>query len=153
MINLSKPEVRTEENGILYLSRTAEQVKSDLQRILEKFPNWDDSFAAHWRKILSAKVPICPACGEPGGPLRKTAEGKVLGCDRCLVISGYYEFEPGNDLIGLKEAAEILGWDPRKVATYRARGSFPEPIAELAAGPVWQRKQIEDYKKAKQARE
>ena len=51
------------------------------------------------------------------------------------------------DLVGLKEAAEILGWDPRRVSTYRSRGTFPEPIAELASGPVWVRDQIEKYKK------
>jgi hypothetical protein len=54
------------------------------------------------------------------------------------------------DLVGVKEAAEILGWDPRKVATYRSRGRFPEPIAVLAMGPVWYRQQIEDYKKSRE---
>ena len=54
--------------------------------------------------------------------------------------------ESDDQLVGVKEAAEILGWDPRRVATYRSRGSFPEPIAELAAGPVWTRRQIEKLK-------
>lgn len=54
-----------------------------------------------------------------------------------------------DQLVGVKEAAEILGWDPRRVTTYRSRGSFPEPVAELAMGPVWLRKQIEGYKKQK----
>ena len=53
-------------------------------------------------------------------------------------------------LVGLKEAAEILGWDKRKVATYRKRGAFPEPMQNLASGPVWTRKQIEDFKKEKE---
>lgn len=52
-----------------------------------------------------------------------------------------------DDLLGLKEAAQLLGWDPRKVATYRSRGRFPEPIAKLAMGPVWRKFQIEEYKK------
>ena len=50
------------------------------------------------------------------------------------------------DLIGHKEAAAMLGWDPRRITTYRQRGSFPEPIAQLASGPVWTRQQIEDWK-------
>lgn len=49
------------------------------------------------------------------------------------------------DLVGQKEAAAMLGWDPRRVTTYRQRGSFPEPIQQLAAGPVWTRQQIEDW--------
>jgi hypothetical protein len=40
-------------------------------------------------------------------------------------------------LVGVAEAAAILGWDKRRVSTYVARGSFPEPLAELAGGRVW----------------
>ena len=50
-------------------------------------------------------------------------------------------------LVGTKEAAEILGWDRRKVATYQGRGLLPEPVARLATGPVWTRRQIEEYAK------
>jgi len=49
-------------------------------------------------------------------------------------------------LVGYAEAAEILGWDKRRVGVYIQRGAFPEPIQRLASGPVWTRKQIEDYK-------
>lgn len=51
------------------------------------------------------------------------------------------------DLVGLAEAAEILGWDRRRVSVYISRGKFPEPIARVAAGPLWTRRQIEEYKK------
>lgn len=51
------------------------------------------------------------------------------------------------DLIGLAEAAEILGWDRRRVSVYIRRGKFPEPVARVAAGPLWTRQQIEEYKK------
>jgi SAM-dependent methyltransferase len=40
-------------------------------------------------------------------------------------------------LVGVAEAATILGWDKRRVATYIQRGSFPEPLASLASGRVW----------------
>ena len=49
------------------------------------------------------------------------------------------------DLVGSKEAGEILGWDTQRVSNYRRRGSFPVPISELAMGPVWTRSQIEEY--------
>ncbi|WP_127580777.1 hypothetical protein [Paenibacillus koleovorans] len=49
-------------------------------------------------------------------------------------------------LVGLAEAAEILGWDKRKVSTYIQRGSFPAPLSQLASGPIWTYKQIEDYR-------
>jgi hypothetical protein len=50
------------------------------------------------------------------------------------------------DLLGVKEAADLLKWDKRRVATYIKRGSFPEPVLKLAAGQFWERKQIEEYK-------
>lgn len=40
-------------------------------------------------------------------------------------------------LVGVAEAAAVLAWDKRRVATYVKRGSFPEPVAELAGGRVW----------------
>lgn len=54
------------------------------------------------------------------------------------------------DLVGVSEVAQLLGWDRRKVATYAARGAFPEPIVRVAAGPLWTRRQIEEYKRQRQ---
>lgn len=48
-------------------------------------------------------------------------------------------------IIGRTEAAQILGWDPRHIDTYRNRGKFPEPITVLSCGPIWQRGQIEKF--------
>ncbi|MEB8637783.1 hypothetical protein P4H32_29310 [Bacillus cereus] len=49
-------------------------------------------------------------------------------------------------LVGVNEAAEILGWKKQKIVTYISRGVFPEPIQRLASGPIWTKKQIEDYR-------
>ncbi len=49
-------------------------------------------------------------------------------------------------LVGVTEAAAILGWDKRKIATYMKRGVFPAPIQKLASGSIWTLKQIEDYR-------
>ena len=48
-------------------------------------------------------------------------------------------------LAGIAEAAEIMGWDKRRVVTYIDRGHFPEPIAWLAGGRVWLREDVEAY--------
>ena len=40
-------------------------------------------------------------------------------------------------LVGVAEAAELLGWDKRRVITYVDRGAFPAPLASLAGGRVW----------------
>lgn len=49
------------------------------------------------------------------------------------------------DLVGVSEAAAILGWDRRRVATYAERGSFPEPLARLSSGRVWRRDDVEAF--------
>jgi hypothetical protein len=48
-------------------------------------------------------------------------------------------------LVGVTEAAAILGWDRRRVITYVDRGKFPEPVARLASGRVWRRSDVEGY--------
>ncbi len=53
------------------------------------------------------------------------------------------EVEPA--LVGVAEAAEVLGWDKRRIFTYLGRGSFPEPVAALASGRVWRRHDIEAF--------
>jgi len=51
-------------------------------------------------------------------------------------------------LVGVAEAAAILGWDRRRVVTYVDRGSFPDPVAHLASGRVWRREDVEAFARA-----
>ena len=37
-------------------------------------------------------------------------------------------------VVGVAEAAEIMGWDKRRVVTYIDRGSFPEPLDDARVG-------------------
>ncbi|HEY6566108.1 MAG TPA: hypothetical protein VI341_01205 [Actinomycetota bacterium] len=48
-------------------------------------------------------------------------------------------------VVGVAEAAEIMGWDKRRVITYIDRGSFPEPIITLASGRIWLREDVSSY--------
>jgi hypothetical protein len=64
---------------------------------------------------------------------------EAVGEDAALTI----EVVP--DLVGVAEAAEIMGWDKRRVITYIDRGHFPEPIASLAGGRIWLREDVEAY--------
>ena len=56
-------------------------------------------------------------------------------------------------IAGVAEAAEIMGWDKRRVVTYIDRGSFPEPITTLASGRIWLREDVESYAEAWRARQ
>jgi hypothetical protein len=67
---------------------------------------------------------------------------RVAGEDTMLTV----EVTPA--LVGVAEAAAILGWDRRRVITYVDRGSFPVPVAGLASGRVWRRDDVELFARA-----
>ncbi len=56
-------------------------------------------------------------------------------------------------LAGVAEAAQVMGWDKRRVITYISRGRFPEPLQALASGRVWTRSSIEDFAREWNARQ
>jgi hypothetical protein len=56
-------------------------------------------------------------------------------------------------LAGVAEAAQIMGWDKRRVITYIDRGRFPDPIQSLASGRVWLRSDVERFAKEWRARQ
>jgi hypothetical protein len=118
-------------------------VKAALEALVAE--GWDEDQAADW--LLEAALGIELA----GVIVLLPTQPRFISVDE----EAWLRYRAGrharrDELVGLREAAEILNWDPRKVATYRARGSFPRPVAELAAGPVWLRSQIEIYKQAKE---
>jgi predicted DNA-binding transcriptional regulator AlpA len=49
------------------------------------------------------------------------------------------------EILGMHEVAAMLGWSRQHVQTYRKRGRFPEPYAEVAAGPLWLKETIAEY--------
>lgn len=67
---------------------------------------------------------------------------RIAGPDTTLTV----EVTPA--LVGVSEAAAVLGWDRRRVITYVDRGSFPEPVAHLASGRVWRREDVEAFGRA-----
>lgn len=48
------------------------------------------------------------------------------------------------DIVGVGEVAEVLGWHQRKVSTYLTRhlAGFPDPVTRLKGTPVWDRQDI-----------
>jgi predicted DNA-binding transcriptional regulator AlpA len=49
------------------------------------------------------------------------------------------------DIVGMSEAASLLGISRQRVHELRKAGRFPEPMVELAAGPIWLRPAIEAF--------
>jgi len=48
-------------------------------------------------------------------------------------------------LMGVAEVAELLGVSRQRVTQLAKTEAFPEPIAHLAAGPVWQAEDVERW--------
>ena len=48
-------------------------------------------------------------------------------------------------LAGLAEAAQILGVTKRTALKYTKLHDFPEPLARLASGPVWDASTVEAW--------
>jgi hypothetical protein len=71
---------------------------------------------------------------------------KLTGDDVALTV----EVVP--QVVGVAEAAEIMGWDKRRVVTYLDRGSFPEPLTSLASGRIWLREDVERFAEEWRAR-
>ncbi len=70
---------------------------------------------------------------------------RAAGEDAVLTV----EISPA--LVGVAEAAALLGWDRRRVITYVDRGSFPEPLARLASGRVWRREDVAAFARARRS--
>jgi hypothetical protein len=75
----------------------------------------------------------------------RTRDGCVSALRRLTAEDAALIVEERPPLVGVSEAADILGWDRRRVATYVSRGAFPAPLATLASGRVWRRDDVEAF--------
>ncbi len=82
----------------------------------------------------------------------KTREGCLSSLRRLAGDGVALLVQETPDLVGVSEAAELLGWDRRRVATYVSRGAFPAPIALLASGRVWRRVDVEAFARDRRRR-
>jgi len=71
--------------------------------------------------------------------VRRALPGRSRGETVVLTV----EVQP--TIAGVAEAAEIMGWDKRRIITYIDRGSFPPPIQSLASGRIWLRSDVERF--------
>jgi hypothetical protein len=55
-------------------------------------------------------------------------------------------------LLGLREVADLLGLTREGIRLRRQSADFPEPVAELACGPVWTRDDLIEYACSRSAR-
>jgi hypothetical protein len=49
------------------------------------------------------------------------------------------------DLVGIAELAELVGVTRQRASALARRPGFPEPLAELASGPVWDLRMVERF--------
>jgi predicted DNA-binding transcriptional regulator AlpA len=110
-------------------------------------PNPKRLRAVMWRRRVDWFGRIEPDGPERTGATRAACAGRL----RRAAAPATLTIEVLPELVGVSEAAEVLGWDRRRVFTYISRGSFPEPVAMLASGRVWRRADIESYARRRRA--
>lgn len=106
---------------------------------------WQEA-SGRWRARAGTKPPRS-ASGATREACLDGLRAAVEGLPGPLVV------EERPRLVGVAEAAAILGWDKRRVITYVDRGRFPEPLARLAGGRVWRREDVEAWAGAWRARQ
>jgi len=89
-----------------------------------------------WHAALDDTELGAPTLDACIGALRRALPGRAL----------ILELRP--KLLGVAEAAALLGWDRRRVITYVDRGSFPEPLESLAGGRVWALDDVREFHRA-----
>jgi len=80
MIKLSDPSIKSVENGVAYVTRSAEQILSDVQKLLQDKPDADKELI---QMLLGGKYPLCPICGDYQGNLQFDGSA-IIGCEKCL---------------------------------------------------------------------
>lgn len=107
----------------------------------------------HSGRAWEADVPSVNGCSARGST-RDRVLAEAVECARQVLGPGVTLLveEHPVALVGVSEAASILGWDRRKVAVYAQRGRLPRPVAELAGGRVWRRADIEGFRAARSPR-
>jgi len=84
--------------------------------------------------------------GTPAVDVRaRTRDGCLSKIRRAAGDDAVLTVELMPTLVGVAEAAAVMGWDKRRVVTYLDRGSFPAPVATLASGRVWRRDDVESF--------
>ena len=82
--------------------------------------------------------------------LRRAVERSLPPAERREPVTLVVETVPL--LAGVAEAADVMGWDKRRVVTYIDRGRFPEPVQSLASGRIWRRADVEAFRNEWSAR-
>lgn len=73
-----------------------------------------------------------------------TVVGKLVTGVKLVIVDGYGQ--RAAHLVGVKELAELLGVTRTAVSNRASRDShFPDPVATLAATPVWDAHQVVQY--------
>jgi predicted DNA-binding transcriptional regulator AlpA len=48
-------------------------------------------------------------------------------------------------LLGIREAAQLVGISRQRLHSLRGEGRFPDPFIELSTGPIWRKSDVEDF--------
>jgi hypothetical protein len=104
----------------------------------------DRSLTTTVLRAISQPPPVAVDQNKPARYLRARDRGRRNPPDRQRRLQSYGVAMPGKQvkkqaiaLGGVAEVAEMLCISKSALAERRRHGSFPEPLVELACGPIW----------------
>ena len=95
-----------------------------------------------WEAVVGGdRADLAPIrCESREGCMREVERLAGLPADRATLV-----VEVSPLVAGVAEAAEVMGWDKRRVITYVSRGRFPRPAQALASGRIWLRSDVQRF--------
>lgn len=95
--------------------------------------------------VLAHGVETVASAVRHAGAAASVREARVLDWDE-FEAETFRPSAPRGGLAGVAEAAELLGVSRQRIAEIRKdHKAFPAPVADLAAGPVWDRAELERF--------
>ncbi len=116
--------------------------------------------APEQERIWSAQLAVSEDHGDPGRAAQHAVDLVVSAARKAglppwpvvkLEVTEWERFdaeldEPNTpDLVGVAELAELCGVTRQRASVLARRRGFPEPLAELASGPVWDLRMVQRF--------
>jgi hypothetical protein len=133
------------------------QLVDDLDSEISNFPELIE-IAEKWlnNDLIKMDIALCY-----NDHIKETDEPQTLHGFIVFFLEHPFILGDTSTLVGLKEFAEIIGWDKARLSTKysrqregkKVRPILPEPIQILASTPLWTKAQAKNYKEKLETKE
>jgi hypothetical protein len=106
-----------------------------VQLAVTDVPTWEEAV----QRVLSAAFQAAQKAGLPAWPVVK------VEATRWDIFESEVDRPNYPELVGVTELAALCHVSRQRASSLARRSGFPDPLAELASGPVWDLRQVEQF--------